>query len=104
MNTCKDCEYYTHIYDENGMDAQCGGLCHHKDSLIHGVSGMVEPNSTCINWTAIEDDLPFSEPLAPTRDETLEHLREVLAKGERFVALIKRFIAVVEGEKDELLG
>ena len=100
MNNCKDCCYYNHIYDENGMDAQCGGLCQHEDALIHGVPGMVEPNSTCINWTAIEGDLPFSEPPAPTHDETLEHLRAELAKGERFVALIKRFITVVEGEED----
>ena len=100
MNNCKDCIYYYHIYDENGLDAQCGGLCHHEDSLVHGVPAMTEPDSTCVNWTALEKDLPFSEPLAPTRDEVLDHLRAELARGERYVALIKRFITVVEKEVD----
>lgn len=100
MGICKDCAYYNHIYDEKGIDAQCGGLCHHKDSLVHGVSGLVEPSGTCVNWTAIEDELPFSQPPAPTKSEVLDHLRKELAKGERFVALIKRFIAVVERENE----
>ena len=100
MDVCKDCAYYNHIYDENGMDAQCGGLCHHEDSLIHGVPGMTEPNSTCINWTPVEEELPFSEPPAPTKDETLDHLRKLLAQSQRFTALIKRFIAVVERENE----
>jgi hypothetical protein len=106
MNICKDCAYYNHIYDENGMDAQCGGLCQHEDALIHGVPGMVEPNSTCVNWTVIEEELPFTDPpedddIEPyTKAATLANLRKELAKGERFVALMQRFIALVEKEPD----
>ena len=100
---CRDCAFYHHIYDEHGFDAECGGLCYHDDMLTHGVSGMVEPNSTCINWTAIEaEELPFTEPPeaepTPTKAETLAHLRKELGKGERFVALMKRFIDVLEKE------
>lgn len=101
---CRDCAYYTHIYDEDGLDAECGGLCHHADSLIHGVSGMTEPNGTCVRWTAKDDDLPFSDP--PESDEpisradVLKHLRTERAKGQRFVSLMDRFIAVVEKEDE----
>jgi hypothetical protein len=112
---CRTCAFYNHIYDEMGFDAQCGGLCYHDDMLTHGVSGLVEPNGTCANWTKRrpntgyeDDDLPFTDPPeleddkpTPTKAETLAHLRAELAKGERFVALMKRFIAVLEKDTDD---
>ena len=107
MKTCSDCSYYHHIYDEYGIDAQCGGLCRHNDKLVHGVPAMTTIHNTCSRWTAIEpEELPFTEPPeredpAVAKERTLAHLRHERDKGKAFVALMDRFIAALEKEPDD---